>query len=256
MMITINRERNIGRVLFVVEGLKTEFHLLHRLFTRIFDFQYEKLDRMDKYRKYNAKEKIASSVFVINTEESALQFVDDENEYLNRLFGRLIDDYRFPVDRAAIYYIFDRDVNSNTNRELIRGLLDQLTHARDTNGFSRQGLLLLSYPAIESFVASHFIKDTIELTYETGKDVKSYLEQEKINQSKISEQTLVQAVEEMLKSFAYFGAEEYDLDRFAPTNLSIFDEQEQHHEQHQTYRMLSLLSVVFLDLGIVEIGET
>ncbi|MGW9574172.1 hypothetical protein, partial [Paenibacillus terrae] len=61
--IKINKEKNIGKVLLIVEGLKTEFYLIHKLFTQIFDYQYESLNRMLKYKKSNSKEGIESSVF-------------------------------------------------------------------------------------------------------------------------------------------------------------------------------------------------
>lgn len=253
--ITLNKEKNIGKVLFVVEGLKTEFYLLHKIFTQIFDYEYEKLDRMDKYRKFNAKEGILSSIFVINTEESAIKYVDDDNEFLNRLFERLIDEYRFPVDRAAIYYLFDRDVKSNTDRSYIEQLIGDLSHSRDNNGFSRQGLLLLSYPAVESFIASNFIDDTVQLECEKGEEVKALLHQEGLNQSRIDERSLTKAVEEMEKAFAQIGVGRYDLDDFAPANLHVFHHQEQHYDQHGKYKLMSLLSIIFLDLGIIEIEE-
>lgn len=251
--ITLNKDKNIGKVLFIVEGLSTEFYLLHRIFTKIFDYQFEKSDRMEKYRKYNEKEDILSSVFVINSEESAIKFVDDENEYLNKLFGKLIEEYKFPVDRAAIYYIFDRDVKSNTDRGHIESLIQQLSHARDSNGFSRQGLMLLSYPAIESFVASNFIENSVSLEFETGNELKAHLDEHKLNQSRIDEDTLKKAVEEMERAFHHMDINEYDLDEFGPTNLSIFHTQELHYDSHQKYKLLCLLSIVFLDLGMIEI---
>jgi hypothetical protein len=48
-MIRLNKEKNIGKVLIIVEGLKTEFFLLHKIFTQIFDYNYEKLDRIERY---------------------------------------------------------------------------------------------------------------------------------------------------------------------------------------------------------------
>lgn len=253
MTITLNKEKNIGKVLFVVEGLKTEFFLLRKIFTQILDYEYKELDRIDKYRRYNDKEGIESSIFVINSEESAIKFVSNDNEFLNNLFRRLIDEYQFPVDRAAIYYLFDRDVKSNTDREYIAKLIRDLSHSRDNNGFSRQGLLLLSYPAVESFIVSNFIDDTVHLEVEKGGEVKALLHQMKLNQSRIDERSLTKAVEEMEKAFLQIGVSHYDLDDFAPTNLDVFHHQEQHYDQHATYKLMSLLSIIFLDLGIIEI---
>lgn len=68
-----DKDKHIGKVLFIVEGIKTEINLLHKIFTRIFDYQYEKLDRLDKYKPYNKKENPLSSIFVINTDLPVLK---------------------------------------------------------------------------------------------------------------------------------------------------------------------------------------
>lgn len=252
-LIRINRDKNIGKVLLIVEGLHTEIYLLHKIFTRIFNFQFEKLDRMSKYGKYNEQEGIQSSVFVINTKESAISFIDETDEFLDSMFEKLIEDYQFPVDRAAIFYIFDRDVKSNTDPLFIRGLLRSLSSSREDNGFNRQGLLLLSYPSIESFVATNFIENSIELSFETGDELKYYLHDQKINQSKISEESIKRAVIEMEDALKKLGVTEYDLDHFSDTNLFIFNLQEEEYIVNGRFRLLSLLCILLLDLGLIDV---
>lgn len=41
MNIRLNKEKSIGKVLFIVEGGKTEPYLLHRIFCNILDYQLE-----------------------------------------------------------------------------------------------------------------------------------------------------------------------------------------------------------------------
>ncbi|CAH1201537.1 hypothetical protein PAECIP111893_01647 [Paenibacillus plantiphilus] len=252
-MIKINKDKNIGKVLLIVEGLRTEFYLLHKIFTRIFNFQYEKLDRMLKYGKFNEQEGIQSSVFVINTKESAISFIKETDEFLDSMFEKLIEEYQFPVDRAAIFYVFDRDVKSNTDSVLIRDLIRSLSSSRENNGFFRQGLLLLSYPCVESFVASNFIENSFELSFETGDELKQYLNNQKINQSKITEDSIKMAVTEMENALKQLGVAEYSLDHFSDTNLFIFNLQEEHYIINQKYRLLSLLCLILLDLGLIEV---
>jgi hypothetical protein len=253
--IIINKQKNIGKVLLIVEGLTTEFYLMHKIFTRVFDYQYEKLDRMLKYRKYNEKEGIQSSVFVINTEESAISFISDDNTFLNSMFEKLIEEYRFPVDRAAIFYVFDRDVKSNTDPKYIRELIRSLSSSRDDNGFSRQGLLILSYPCVESFVASNFIENSFQLLFGTGEDLKQFLHSQKINQSKITEETMIKAVLELEKAFQQIGVSEYDLDHFSDTSLFVFNLQEEQYRDSKKYHLLSLVCIILLDLGLIGIIE-
>ena len=44
----INKDRGIGKVLFVVEGEWIEFYILRKIFTQIFDYQVEELARNSK----------------------------------------------------------------------------------------------------------------------------------------------------------------------------------------------------------------
>ena len=110
----------------------------------------------------------------------------------------LIENYNFDVDNAAIYYFFDRDNQSNTDVKFIEDMLSVLENARENGGYNRQGLLLLSYPSVESFTLSNFQEHSFDKKFCTGHDLKQYLNQCKINQSRISEESLVHATEELL----------------------------------------------------------
>lgn len=254
-MIRFNRDKNIGKVLLIVEGLDTEFYLLHRVFTRIFNFQFEKLNRMLKYQKFNPQENTQSSIFVINTKESALKFVNDADEFLDMMFETLIEKYKFPVDRAAIFYVFDRDVKSNTDPVHVRHLMRSLSNSRESNGFGMQGLFLMSYPAIESFVASNFIDNSFGLAFETGGELKAYLRDQKLNQCRINEDTLAKAVSEMHLALKKLGINEYNLDHFSDTNLFIFNQQEEYYLTNRKYKLISLVCIILLDLGLLEVDE-
>lgn len=111
MNVRINKEKSIGKVLYIVEGNKTEALILYYIFCKIYDYQFESILRGKSYHKYNSKENIMSQVFVINTEESNIKTIDkdNDNDFLNNLYITLFEQYDFNVDNAAIYYLFDRD---------------------------------------------------------------------------------------------------------------------------------------------------
>lgn len=44
--------------------------------------------------------------------------------------------YDFDIDDAAIYYLFDRDPESNVNPDLIKSLIAMLTNSRDNENNS------------------------------------------------------------------------------------------------------------------------
>ena len=213
----INKGKSIGRVLYIVEGSNP-----------------------------------TSQVFVVNTESSNIRTASKDNGYLNELFKALIENYDFSIDNAAIYYLFDRDVRSNTDKGFITDILSTLKNSRD-NGYDRQGLLLLSYPSIESFTLSNFENRTIERSFALGNDLKSYLNAKKLNHSGIDERTLGNAASELMNSLKTIGADDFDVDNFYESNYKIFSYEESVYEKESVYRALSLLCISLLDLGLIEI---
>ena len=254
MNIGLNKNKSIGKVLFIVEGAKTEPYLLGKIFTEVFDYQMEQLLRNKRYRKYNSKSNRNSQVFVINAEESNIRFIKMDNEYLNNMFRTLIEDYDFNIDNAAIYYLFDRDNMSNTDTDIIRSLLSEITNARDNPNCLRQGLLLLSYPSIESFSLSSFLNNSFESKFSTGKELKQFLHEQNINNQNLIDDTICTAVTEMLNAFSKIGVSDFDIDDFESTNSTIFNYEENVFSTEKLYRALSLVCISLLDLGLIELA--
>lgn len=256
----LNRVKRIGKVLFIVEGGSTEPYILRRLFTQVFDYEVHAILRAKPYHRYNSQTNPESQVYVVNAEESNLKFIARDNQFLNSLFEILITDYTFDIENAAIYYLFDRDPLSNTDPNFIRDLLLQLRHAREINeDYGRQGLLLLSYPSIESFTAANFITDCFSInndnTIVTGNHLKTYLHQEGINHQDLSDMSLVHAVAEMLAGMLKMNIYDFDIDNLGNTNRNIFDWQEDNYRSNGSFRLLSTLSMAFLDLGLISERE-
>ena len=255
MSICINKNKSIGKVLFIVEGGRTEPYILHRIFTTIFDYQVETILRGKPYHKYNSKENATSQVFVVNAEESNIINIKKDNQFLNNLFADLIENYDFDIDNAATYYIFDRDKESNTDEKFIEEMLLVLANSRDNSGYDRQGLLLLSYPSIESFTVSNFEKNSFDTRIDTGKKLKEYAHQKNYNHQKINEQTLLFAVQELLKALDIIGDIKLDVDDFSIDNRKIYDYEEKEFKDTKAYWLLGLLVIALIDLGLIEISD-
>ncbi len=253
MNIRLNKEKSIGKVLFIVEGGRTEPFLLHRIFCKILDYQMETILRDKGYHKYNSKKNLTSQVFVINAEESNIKYIAKNNEFLNNLFVELIENYDFDVDNVAIYYLFDRDNQSNSDDEFIRDLLSVLVNARDNDGYDRQGMLLLSYPSIEAFTLSNFAENSFQRQYKIGADLKQDLHNSNYNQSRISEESLLYATEELFHALMEIGIMKWDIDEFAECNKAIFEFEEMKYSKEGVYRALSLLCISLIDLGLLEV---
>lgn len=252
MPMRMNKDKSIGRVLFIVEGERTEFALFRKIFCDILGYEYieKRRDRADFFRSRNIS---TSKVAVINAEQSNISDICDESCYLENIFEILISDYNFPIDKAAIYYIFDRDPKSNVNTVLIRKLLSQLKNAYENKNELRGGLLLLSYPSIESYTISNFIDDTHLIEFSVGKELKAFIGMHtEIQNNKITEETVQKAADEMKK---FFDTEKisFDIDDMGHINVEVFENQEKRYSKHGKYKLLSLLSVAFLDLGIIEL---
>lgn len=55
MNIGLNKNKSIGKVLFIVEGAKTEPYLLGKIFTEVFDYQMEQLLRKQIFNRQRIK---------------------------------------------------------------------------------------------------------------------------------------------------------------------------------------------------------
>lgn len=249
----INKDREIGYVIYIVEGSSTEFNLLKRIFCSVLGFEYiEK--RRNSERFFEVKKDngfFRSKIAVINTSNSNITDISDE-EYLDELFELLINEFHFPVDKATIYYLFDRDPGSN-KAEDVRRYVEMLRNPIDNADGMKAGLLLLSYPCIESYLVSCFVKDTYRLEFGIGNRLKPYIGQNSIIQmNKITEETLLLAADEFL-SFLNSLKLFFDLDNFADTSLIVFDKQEEKFDREQVFNLFSMLSLSFIQMGIIEL---
>ena len=266
MKFELQKGKRIGQVLFIVEGEKTEPNLIYKVFSGLFGYQMDRLYRNGAYRVFHRTGDLYSKITVINTEESNIRFIDKDNEFLNRMFSMLIEDYQLDIDNAAIYYLFDRDPASNTDEYFIRHMLSSLASARDINAdMTRQGMLLLSYPCIESFVGMNLLENSIQYCHvkgvQSGFELKRALHEDGLLANNISEQTILHCVDELFHILDTIGIDTQpnafinSFDHFAPTNSTIFNWQEAQRTAGHPYGLLSLMAVALLDLGLIKISE-
>lgn len=250
----LNKDKHIGRVLFIVEGSQTEFSILRRIFCNLLGYSYiEK--RRNKPTYFTSTKDRFSQVAVINTRESNIRDISENESYLNDVFDALREQYQFPVDQSAIYYLFDRDPKSNTDSSLIEKYIFSLTDPYDNDDY-KAGQLLLSYPSIESYMITNFRNVADSLRFSLGKDVKDYISKNKdIQINKISEETLIRAANECLH---YLTSEQiaFDIDEFAEASHAVFTKQEDEYLSGKGFRLFSMLTLAFLQMGILQVAET
>lgn len=254
--VRLNKDKNIGKVVYIVEGAKRELTLLSYIFSKIFDYSVVVAPRKDiPYLKYESKRNKFSRVFLVCAYESNISFINNPQgqDYLNEVFKVMFEEYNLELSDAATYFIFDRDVKSNKTQEFNK-LIPILRNARD-NDTEINGMLLESYPAIEAFTKS-CIDNTCDDWIKSAKELKLNVSEAKYQQDKIKEEQIINACVNMLSTIKRVSGRELaeqDLDNFAELNQLIFDKEEDYLTQQELYRILSLLSISFMDLGLIEI---
>ena len=164
----------------------------------------------------------------------------------------MIQTYDFDVNNAAIYYLFDRDLESNTNVRLITDLIRVLKNSFENDDYIRGGMLILSYPSIEAYEVSNFIDGAHKLSKKLGKEVKAYINgnAKMISMNKMNSESIRHAGLE-LKAYLEEAGIEMNPDDFSETNQAVFNQQEAHFKKTNTFRCISMLSCVLIDLGIL-----
>lgn len=250
----LNKDKHIGRVLFIVEGSRTEFSILRRIFCNLMGYSYiEK--RRNKPIYFASTNDRFSQVAVINTRESNIRDISENETYLDDVFDVLREQYQFPVDQSAIYYLFDRDPKSNTDSALIERYILSLADPYDNDNGYKAGQLLLSYPSIESYIISNFRDEASNLRFSLGKDTKEYIgANNDIQINKISEETLIRAACEFLK---YLESEKvsFDVDEFSEASHAVFTKQEAEYLSRAGFRLFSMLTLAFLQMGIISLDN-
>ena len=248
----INKDKHIGRVLFIVEGSQTEFSLLRRIFCNILGYSYVE-KRRNRLSYFSSVRDSFSRVAVINTRESNIRDISENENYLDDVFDVLREKYQFPVDQSAIYYLFDRDPKSNTDTSLIEQYILSLANPYDNKNGYKAGQLLLSYPSIESFIISNFKETSHSMHFSLGKDTKVYIGgHTDVQVNKITEKTLIKATCEFLD---YLDSEKivFDIDDFSEASYAVFTKQEKEYLSGRGFKLFSMLTLAFLQMGIVEI---
>lgn len=249
----INKERNIGTVIFILEGSKTEFELLNRIFVDIMGYQLEEL-RRTKPEGFvlRGQHNPYSRIIALNFRGNHLFDINSEEQ--DQLFGRISEELGVKPENTAIYYLYDRDAKSYHIDE-VRDYVEKYQDPYGTDA-GDQGQLLLSYPALESYTVSCFRDDTHKTQIELGKDLKKYAAQNSYTiQMLRNESHIIHAATEMDRALATHGLNNYDLDNLGNTLLSLYDEEQQVYLRTQKFELVSMLSFVLLELGIIEEDE-
>ena len=257
----INADKSIGTVIFIVEGQHFEFSIIDRIFTKIFHYEYHE-KRRGKTKYLNKGKNPLSRVFVMNAENSNLNSISNE-EYLDNLYEELDREFGVNIDDAAIFFLFDRDPKSNTkkNAEMDEDQYLKL-HSYYADPWENDdnrigGQLLLSYPSLESYEISNFVEKSYGMMCGLGNELKQFIALEGNKNIQLNKMSL-DTIEHATKEFIAFINETdilVDVDDLSNIPVAVYNLEEQIYEKKGVYRVLSLLTIAFIQLGIVVLED-
>ena len=253
----LNINKNIGKVLYIVEGEKREINLIAKVFLNILKYkEVVSINRKGKrkYRTFSKEDNPNSKIVIINSETSNINSITNQEFIDNQI--KLLRKYGLDYDfrNSAIYYIFDADRKEDINS--IKNLIKSYTNSREPNKNNKfdeiGGMLLLNYPSIESFIISNFEKDVYLFNKKFNlntKELKEYINKKGYNDSNLTEETVTNSFYETIKSLNYINIDKINLDNIEEFNNKVMAFEENNNMKY----ILSLLLISFLDLGIIEI---
>lgn len=149
----INKNKSIGQVIYIVEGEITEAELLKHIFVKLLNYSVVFYNKKNNEYIYLQGINKYSKVFIIPSEYSALVRLEP-CDYLDMIYSVLSNKYNLDLENSSTFFLFDRDRKSN-KKTVVEKLLTNLSSSRgnnDNNNYEMNGLLLLSYPCIESML--------------------------------------------------------------------------------------------------------
>ena len=246
----LNPNRRIGKVLYLVEGDVDEVIILERIFSKVFNYSVIAYDkRLDNVTYLVKPDDKFSKVFIVPMKYSAVSKIESSTDYIEYIYQRL-KKFGLEKEECARYLLFDRDEGSNSH-EMLEHLFSVFKNSLD-NDLEINGLLLLSYPCVQSFYCECF-NDRIRLS--SSSLMKMYTSKYNINN--IDGVKLLNGAESMIRTILSIANKpSFDmsnLDDMQLINVDILNYQDECFATKRVYNTLSLLFISLIDLGIIEL---
>jgi len=256
MKTRINKKKRIGRVVFIVEGMNEEPKYLNHIFNEILGYKVQVKTRKDKvftcYEGYDSN----STVTIINSEDNNLTSIKDANQFF-KYVSDLEMEYGVKLKNSSTYYIFDRDPKNN-KYGLFKNLASKLSASLNNNTDDINGLLLISFPSIESLVLNMTKKDSFLTEFGLGKDLKNEIIKENIDIDKLTEENLLLACDELgnyLKNVCNISIDKLSFDDLSKEQIEILEIEQTNYKKKNTFHCISEIVLALIDLQVIELYD-
>lgn len=250
----LNKTKRIGNVAIIVEGEQEEPQIFHKIFHEILGYTCNiKTKNQKSFTLFKGHDPL-SSVHIINANSNNIKFLNTQDYYA--YIFKLEDDYGVKLKNASTYFIFDRDPKNN-KLHMINRLARELSSAQNDSE-TQNGLLLLSYPCIESFLLNGTMPQSYLNMFGIGKDLKKHTKKQKLTINQIDEHFITHAAGELqdfLSQICNLNISDIAYDNFSEQHLSIIEAQQEHYKKHNTFYCVSEILLALIDLGVLTVQQ-
>lgn len=247
-MVKLNKEKQIGSVIFIVEGKKKEPQIIRNIFHNILGYDIYQMNKNEDVVRLSKSNNTYDKVVIITNDKPQLSCVLNDREFIDKSFD-ILKNNKLDIYDSAIYYIFDRDYDSNKS-DVIYELMNRFNNSRESDDYDMHGLLLLSYPCVE---ALNFNCYNDEKEFSCSKDIKSEGNIRRYN--KINEDLIISGGEKLISilkdKFSIEFLSSY-LDDFKDVNKRVLTIEDEYYMTNNLFITLSLVLIALFDLGILE----
>ena len=252
--VNINRHKRIGNIIIFVEGEEPEFTIIENIFHSYLGYTITKCKRSQQtIIELQGKDKY-SKITLLNAPTSNIKSIANEIEFYDYIYKNYALALNLDTINNPVYFIFDRDAENN-RQGIVEKLIRTLTNSQNSTE-EQNGLLLLSYPSIESFSLSTYKKVSHKIKIKLGKDLKQLLLKENID-NQIDDVKLNNAFNEFINFLIYHSIiknENEVINKLNTLGIDIFKLQTSLYAQEKVFYCISQLIEILLDLQIIELN--
>lgn len=250
----LNKKKRIGEIIIIIEGDHPELEIIETIFHKILGYTIKVQTRHQEIvRELHGYDK-NSIIKVISSPTSNLIDVVNINDFYDKMYSEIAVKLDLDLINNPVYILFDRDPGNNRQSKVLK-LLEKLKQSQTTSD-EQNGLLLLSYPSIESYIISMFESNSYHNEQRLGKDAKNLLDSKNYNINDAAESHLINSAKEFLnflKANSLINENEDIFTNIESIGIELFHFQTKKYSKTRLFNCVSQFVEILIDLRILDI---